>query len=249
MAFSVRPDMLGVALVTGGVFLVLAGLAADPPRTGMVAAAYVAFALALCIKQHYVVCPLVCTVLLVTAWRRGRIGRRALERSVLAGLVIVLCVYAAEELATGGRMTQSVFRAAAHTSRVHPGDWIRTAVVMLAICGQSSALTALLIAAGLAGIAPRRSLGLLILTGTATGLIGLIAMRSCVDFMELGHPRWELLLTVFNVLVGIAVVLPVCFVVAGDVMLPGLLDRVLLVAIAGECAWWWRWVAPAPAPG
>ena len=75
------------------------------------------FGLAICVKQHFLVGPLVSTCLLLVAGRRGQ---RLAVAVLLTGLTIVVVVYGTEELATGGRMSQSVFVAAANAARVHP---------------------------------------------------------------------------------------------------------------------------------
>jgi hypothetical protein len=232
MAFTVRPDMLGVALQTTGVFLVCRALT-DPARPG-IAGAFAVFALALCLKQHYVVSPLVCALVLVAAWRRGRIGLKELERAALTGIVIVVVAYAAEELATGGRMSQAVFRAAAQAARVHPGDFVRAVIVGFAVAGQSSGIVAVLIAAGLAGLDPARRPGTRVVLIAGIALLACIAVRSCRDFSEHSLKTWELHFTSFTVAASIAVVLPACFVLARRLLLPDPIDRVLLIALTAE---------------
>jgi hypothetical protein len=224
--------MLGVALQTIGVFLVLRALT-DPARPGLTAA-FASFAVALCLKQQYVVCPAVCAIVLIAAWRRGQIGLKSLERAALTGIVIVVIAYAGEELATGGRMSQAVFRAAAQVGRIHPGDFIRAGIVGFAVAGQGSGMVTVLIAAGLAGFDARRGLGLGVLVVVGTALVGCAAVRASLDFWVHGVQNWEFLFTTFTVTLNIAVALPACFAVARRTLLPERVDQVLLIAITAE---------------
>ena len=124
--FAVRPDMLGVALQTIGVLLVLSVLRSERPRGTTLSAAFASFGLAICVKQHFIVGPLVSTCLLLAAWRRGQVAFRSIVRGLLTGVTLVLVVYGTEELATEGRMSQAVFLAAANAARVHPAEWFHT---------------------------------------------------------------------------------------------------------------------------
>ena len=134
MPFTVRPDMLGVAFQTTGVFLLLKAIESERPAGRAIVLAFAAFGLAICVKQHFVGGPIGGTFLLLWAWRRGRVSLRAVLLGMLLAFVIVAIFFAAEEVATEGRMSQAVFVAAAATARTHPGDWGRAAIVVSAIC-------------------------------------------------------------------------------------------------------------------
>ena len=152
MPYTVRPDMLGVALQTTGVLLVLSVLRSDRPSGNSLAAAFAAFGLAVCVKQHYVVAAAISTPLLLSAWLRGRLPFNLIARGLLTGLTIALVVYGTEELATGGKMSLAVFQAAASVSAVHPGDWMRGYIVNFAIIGKTSGLVALMAAVSMAAL-------------------------------------------------------------------------------------------------
>ncbi len=115
--------MLGVALQTTGVLLVLSVLRSDRARKPSLVAAFTLFGLAVCVKQHMVAGALVSTCLLLAAWRRGEVALRSIERGLLTAVAIVLVVYGTEELASGGRMSQALVVAAANAARVHPVGW------------------------------------------------------------------------------------------------------------------------------
>jgi hypothetical protein len=100
MPFTVRPDMLGIALQTTGVLLVLSVLRAPKRRLAALPAAYTAFALAACTKQHFIVGPIVSTFLLLAACMRGRLSLRLVFLGLSSGLLVLLLVYGAEELAS-----------------------------------------------------------------------------------------------------------------------------------------------------
>jgi hypothetical protein len=88
------------------------------PSAARLNAAYAAFALAFSCKQHNVVVPAVSSVLLIaSALRRGS-GLKAIVIAHLVGLVTALAYLGAEEIVTGGGMSQCVF--------VLPGGPFRT---------------------------------------------------------------------------------------------------------------------------
>ncbi len=234
MPYSVRPDMLGVALQTTGVFLVLRRLQSGDSNDGGLSAAFAAFGLAACIKQHFVVAPLISTALLLVAWRRGRVPLQSVGRGLLVAIAIVLVVYGAEELATSGRMAQSVFLAVAGTSRVHPADWMRVWIVVSAIAGRSKGLIALLAAASLAQVAARRGLGwrLLVLVGAAPIL--LIVTQSMLETTWMGAQG--AILSFLSVWVCLGIVILACALREHRTLLGGRLDSFLWLFLAGELA-------------
>ena len=142
MPYSVRPDMLGVALQSTGVLLVLSTWQVPRSAGALLPTAFAAFGLAACVKQQFVAAPAISTLLMVSASVAGRLPFKFVGRALATGLAIVLLVYGIEELATGGRMSQAVFQAAAATSGVHPGSWSRSFVVSFTILGQNSGLLA-----------------------------------------------------------------------------------------------------------
>ncbi len=176
MPYSVRPDLLGIAFQTAGVLFVLVGLGEDRRRRGRLLAAFAAFALAFCTKQHFVVAAAISVGLLLSAWRRGGVPFKLIERGLLVALAIVAAVYGTEELMTGGRMSRAVFLAAGSVGRVHPGSWYRAEIVAIAAVAKSAGLLTLLAAAGLAAawVCPGRSPGALGAAGAS--LVGLVVV-------------------------------------------------------------------------
>ena len=99
------------------------------------------------------------------------VSQKPLVRGLSVAIAIVATVYCAEELVSGGRMSQAVFGAAANVSRVHPGGWLHVATVFAAVVGNSVGLIALLGAAALAGLDVRSTAASSFLRITAAGLV------------------------------------------------------------------------------
>jgi hypothetical protein len=256
--FTVRPDLLGVAFQTVGVGLVLSVLRSDAPKGWMLPAGYAVFGLAVCVKQHLIIGPLVSTALALLAWRRGRLPLKLIERSVLTGLAVPLTFYGIEELATGSRMSQAVFHAAAAASRVHGGGWFRAYLLMFTITGRNSGIAMLVIAAGVAGLANRSGWVWKGLAIAGTSLIGVFLARSVWDLagerlLEVVHGwvgpslapgvweewlgaegGWERVLAFFTIAGTMFIVLPACVVLARPVLARRSLDRGLLLYLACE---------------
>ncbi len=173
--FSVRPDMLGVALQTCGVLLVLSYVQNPGAGRSKLSWAFALFGLAICTKQHFVTGAAISLCMLTTGWRHGRVSTKPLVRGLSVGIAIVATIYCAEELVSRGRMSQAVFRAAANVSRVHPGGWLHVATVLAAVVGNSAGLIALLGAAALAAQGARSTAGSYLLHITATGLVIVLA--------------------------------------------------------------------------
>jgi hypothetical protein len=150
MPYAVRPDMLGIALQTAGVLLVLRVLAEDRRRGTLLLVASSAFALAVCTKQHDVAAAAISVSLLLSAWRGSRVPSKLIERGLLLAIALVVVGYGTEELMTGGRMSRAVFLAARSVGGIHPGSWYRAGIVFLATVAKSVGLLTLLAAAGLA---------------------------------------------------------------------------------------------------
>jgi hypothetical protein len=111
LAVMLRPDTLGVGLQTLGLWFVLGALEPESrrPPAGRLVIAFIAFALAFCVKQQNVaVAALSGVVAIRAAWQR-RLSWPALGLAAAAGLCSGLAIVAAENLVTGGRMWQTVF--------------------------------------------------------------------------------------------------------------------------------------------
>jgi hypothetical protein len=236
MPYAVRPDMLGVALQTTGVFLVLSVLRSERPRGTSLATAFAAFGLAACVKQHYVAAPAISTIFLVSAVLRGRLSFKLVACGLLTGLTIVLVVYGTEDLATGGRMSQAVFRAAAAATRVHHADSGRAAIVFVAILGKSSGLIAIMVAAGLANVGARAGTGRAALVVVGTVLTGLITASSLLNLLGIVVTELDLLLNVGSLAIGVLLVVPACYLLTPRNHWGGGLHRVLWIYVAAELA-------------
>jgi hypothetical protein len=236
MPYAVRPDMLGVALQTTGVFLVLSVLRSERPRGTGLATAFAAFGLAACVKQHYVAAPAISTVFLISAVLRGRLSFKVVACGLLTGLTIVLVVYGTEDLATGGMMSQAVFRAAAAATRVHHADSARAAIVFVAMLGKSSGLIAVLVAAGLANVGAHAGTGRAALVVVGTVQTVLIAASSLLSFLGIVVTGWDLLLSIVNTAIGVLLVVPACYLLTPRNHWGVGLHRVLWIYVAAELA-------------
>jgi hypothetical protein len=236
MPYTVRPDMLGVALQTTGVFLVLSVLCSERPTGISLAAAFAAFGLAVCVKQHYVPAAAISTFFLFSAWLRGRLPFNLIARGLLTGLTIPLVVYGTEELATEGRMSRAVFQAAASVSAVHPGDWMRGVIVIFAIMGKNSGLIVVMAAAGLAAIGSARGIGRRALVLSGTVLTGAIAARTFAVPFEQSVSKWEIALAVTMLTAIVVIVIPACYLLSPQPLTGSRVDRALWIYLAAELA-------------
>jgi hypothetical protein len=173
--FSIRPDMLGVALQTTGVLLVLSCLQNPGAGRSKLLWAFALFGLAICTKQHFVTGALISLGVLMAGWRQGRVSLKPLARGLTLAIAIVATDYCAEELVSGGRMAQAVFIAAANVSRVHPGGWLHVATVFAAVVGNSVGLIALLGAAVLAALDAPSTAASSLRRNAAAGLVVVLA--------------------------------------------------------------------------
>jgi hypothetical protein len=240
MPYCIRPDMLGVALQTTGVFLVLSVLRSERPSRTSTVAAFAAFGLALCVKQQYVVVPALSTIFLIKESLSGRISFDLVARGLLTGLAVVLVVYGTEELASAGRMSQAVFRAASNVRVVHPGSGEYASIVVVAIIGRSSGLIAMLMAVGLTAAGARDGIGPRALVVAGSLMTGLIAAHSLAQLVPTDVIKWNALFGLFGfvmMLASLVLVIPTCFLLARRTLLAVRLDRVLWVYLAAELAW------------
>ncbi len=152
LPFTVRPDMVGLALQSWGVVWVLAALEKPATASRRLVWAYSAFGLAFCVKQHLVAVGAVSTLLLMLAWRRGQLRSDRIVRGLVVAGVLASVVYGLEWVVTGGRIWDAVFVAARGVGRVHPGDWLHVGTVVAAVVGKSAGIVGLLSAAVLAAI-------------------------------------------------------------------------------------------------
>jgi len=197
-------------------------------------AAFGSFGLAICVKQHFMVGPLYSTCLLLAAWRRGRVAFRSIVRGLLTASTLVLVVYGTEELATGGRMSQAVFLAAANAARVHPADWFHALIVLIAITGRSSALIALLVASCLSMVSVDASLGRRAFVAAGTLLVGLIFVLVILQVVV--RTTWQGVSLLYADFAAMLIVLPICAFLEPRSLARGRLDGALWVYLAAELA-------------
>ena len=196
-------------------------------------AAAACFAVAVCIKQQYLVAPLVSVALMAIARARGRLGIAAIVRFVSIASVPTLFYYGAEEWVTGGWMSKSVLIAARNVSRVHPADWQFAGNLLLAIVWKCVGPILLLAAAGLAMVSARPGSARRALVFVGTGVIGVVVVLTALQSFTVRIGISAML--VGGLLVVIAVIIPAC--VAFDKSLVGdWLDRGLWVYFAAELA-------------
>jgi hypothetical protein len=232
--FVVRPDMLGVTLQTTGVLLVLSVLLSERPRKTTLIAAFASFGLAICVKQHFLAGPLVSTCLLAAAWRRKEVALRSIERGLLTAFTLAFVVYATEELASGGRMSQAVFLAAANAAKVHPVDWSVTLNVLIAIIGQSSGLIGLLMASCLTLVPVGARLGRRAFVAAGTILVGPIFALAILPFVV--ATAWPVVYLFHAVFAAVLIILPACAFLEPRSLVRGRLDRALWFYLAAELA-------------
>jgi Dolichyl-phosphate-mannose-protein mannosyltransferase len=234
MPFTVRPDMLGVAFQTTGVFLLLKAIQSERPAGSAITLAFVAFGLAVCVKQHFVGGPIAGTFVLLSAWRRRRVSFRALALGMLSGFAVATVLLAAEEAATLGRMSQAIFAAASATVRIHPADWIRTAIVVTAIVLGSRGLIALLATAGLAQVVSSRAGGRRHIAKAGLVLVGFTVIMPLVQTL---HPITDgNVLATGAVYLCLLLVIPACALLERSTLFSSRLDAHLCLFIAAEAA-------------
>jgi hypothetical protein len=234
MPYSVRPDMLGIALQTTGILLVLSTREFARPAAWLLPTAFAAFGLAACVKQQFVAAATISALILLAACLKGRLPFNFVVRGLTTGLAIVLLVYGLEELATGGRMSQAAFQAAVATSRIHPGNWTRTFIVSFTVFGKNSGLLALLVAAGLAGIRERQTIARRALKVVGLFLIVMIAMRSAPLSFGGKLKYWDAVVPTVNVAIAVFFIIPACFLLSKKTVAAGRVDTVFLVYLAAE---------------
>jgi hypothetical protein len=208
LPFEVRPDMLGIGLQTTGILLVLGALVSEPIGESKLVAAFAGFALAACIKQQFVMAPLVSVLLLLGAWARGRLGLMPIARCVVVTLAIVLLYYGAEQWLTGGRMSRSVFLAAGSVRRVHPSTWSAAGSFLLVLMWKCVGVILLLAAAGLSLVAVQPGLGRKMLFALGTLLVVLVVVSTGFQLVSVNMRVGELI--VLGLILVIVLVIPAC---------------------------------------
>jgi hypothetical protein len=233
LPFEVRPDLLGVGLQTTGVLLVLVALAEHEPDERRLMAAFGCFAASACIKQQFVVAPAISAALLLAAWMHCRIGLKEIARPIFAALAIVLVYYGLEEWGTGGRMSLSVFAAAASAARIHPADWSFATNIFLALIWKCVGMLLLAAAAMVAAIGSGPGKGRRFCAAAIGCLVAAITALTVLQLFVV--TMWLSTLIVAGVIVTMSCLIPV-YLIQPRSPLPGKVDRALWIYCAGELA-------------
>ena len=231
--FAVRPDMMGIGVQTTGILLVLSALSNAPIREAKLTAGFVCFALAECVKQHYVAAPLVSVFLMTGAWARGRLSLGSIVRCVSIALAIVIAYYGIEEWITAGRMSRSILVAAGSVGNVHPSNWFASRDLLLVLLSKCVGLILLTAAAGLALVSARPRPARLALVVASTALIGAVVALAILQLLMVR--QWISVLLLLGLLSNIAVIIPACALLENS-LVGGRLDGALWAYWAGELA-------------
>ncbi len=233
LPLEVRPDVLGIGLQTTGILLAVSAIHVSRVSLRSQAAAFACFGVAMCVKQHFVMAPLISFLLLVRAWARGQIAFVSMASCGLIALTIVLFYYGTEEWITEGRMSRSIVFAAGNAESVHPSTWFSALRLLLVLSWKCVGLILLLGAAGLAVVSTRQTIVRRAFVAGATILIGLIVALTVCQLVIVKVSFAALL--ILGLLAMMAVVMPVCVLFERS-QIVGPVDAALWVYLLGEIA-------------
>jgi hypothetical protein len=182
LEFEVRPDFFGLAFQMVGILLVCRALLAHSPRTATILVAFVAFGMAISIKQLYMIAPAVSAGLLWISWHDRPRKRIWIIVAIAVSVFLPMSVYCLEELLTGGRMSRAVFVAARATVRVHPADWMRSYMIMLSVVWKSIGWLTVWMASLLGAIAAGMGAGRRAVTVLGTLIVGWVVFLAFIQF-------------------------------------------------------------------
>jgi hypothetical protein len=231
---AVRPDMAGVALQSLGVLLVLQALEAEKnPNPGWrLLGAAAAFALSVCVKQHFVMPATISMGLLILGCARGRVLCQAIGRGLLVAAAIVTVVYGLEGLVTGGRIWQAAFLAPGAVGRVHPADWDHVGITWVGIIHMTAGLILLLVAAGLTAVMAQPGIGRKVVAILGTGLVAFILVL--LALRRVGPSPSVAAWAVVATSAALAVLIPLCAALCRSTFLGGRVDARFGLYLAGE---------------
>jgi hypothetical protein len=178
---EVRPDMLGVAIQTWGVVLLLGALQAERPSARKILIAFACFGAAACVKQQLAVTPGVSFFLLSSACRAKRVRFGTLIGAMVFDASVLFAYYGFEIEITHGRVAEAVYRAAQACSLVHPATWESARDSMLVLCWKCVGLILLLAASALAGIPAQAGRMRRFFAWLGTALIALVTVLTVVQ--------------------------------------------------------------------
>jgi hypothetical protein len=234
MPVTVRADMLGIALQTMGISWLLAALAEAKPKVRSVVAAYVAFGLAACVKQHLIVVSILGTVILLASWLRGRVDRKVVERAIPAGILVLVLVYGADELLTRGQTWSAVVDAASHVGQSRKGGMANVSVVFVGgLARLAVGLIPALAATAVAYVGQKGGLFRRLLVAVMSLWMVFYVFVAAVDSGHLSTHAVVILVT-SNVILH-PLLFCVCWLVERRRMLSGL-DAIYVMFVVGELA-------------
>ncbi len=232
--FAVRPDMLGVALQTAGVLLVLSAMGGGNGTVRRVVWGYAMFGLAACVKQHLVVGAIVSTILLLACTRGGSVRLGSIVRGLSVCMGIVALEYGVEWLVTGGRIWEAAFVTASAVGRVHPGGSAHLIIGLLGLMDRGIGLIVLLPAVGLIAAGSQPGVGRKVLLAAGLGLIVpiivLLGLHTVSGSVELG------VAIAFAACILAGVVGPICAMIERSAFLGNRFDFYLWIYLAAELA-------------
>jgi hypothetical protein len=229
---EVRPDLAGIGLQTIGVLVLLKERILARPRARKLFVAFLCFALAACIKQHFVAVAAVSACLLFLDCRRGRLSLRALAGILLPALGIVAAYYAVEDWLTSGYMSRSVFAAAARAASVHPATWFAALNILLGVVWKSVGLILLAAAAGLQAVSARPGLRSKTFVAAATVMVSAVALLAIVQLFAVR--MWLSTTIVLGLVVILTSIIPAAGLASRRRAAGPSLGAVLLAFLAAE---------------
>jgi hypothetical protein len=233
--FTVRPDMLGIALQSAGLLLVLPALTGEQGTGRRIIGGYAAFGLAICVKQHLVAEAAVCTGLLVANRRRrgSAVPLATIGRGLAAAGMIVSAIYGAEWIITDSHLWDAAFVAAGEVSRLYPGGRDHASLILYGFVGRSSGFLILMPLIGLTivGYSGGSFRRILIIAGI--GLLGV----SIVNLALTAYYRHDLEIAGFLVVISLsAPIFLACAISGRSILLGDRIDGILWICLAAEFA-------------
>ena len=224
LAFEVRPDMFGSALVFLGLSLGLEGGVRGSTGRSRVEVGFAILGLAVCVKQQNLV------VVVAAATGLAVIGREFRRRAAVGlatAIGLVALILGVEEWLSGGLMSRSIVVAAASVGRVHPATWWMSVNLLLAMVWKN--VGPILITTALAlGVSRARDR----MVGRFAG--GLVIVLSVLAWLQMGSASTARGGLLALGLVGLLVLLPILSRRDGVCSRAGVLDRVVMGLLVVE---------------
>ena len=231
---EVRPDMLGVAIQTWGVVLLVGALQAERPNARKILIAFACFGAAACVKQQLAVTPGVSFYLLSSACRAKRVRFASLVGALVCDASVLFIYYGFELGITHGRVAEAVSRAAGACSLVHPSTWGSARDSMLVLCWKCVGLILLLASSALAVIPVQAGRMRRLFAWVGTGLIGLVTVLTVVQIFMVTPSISGLI--VLGLVVTMVCFMPIGVAALGRTWRAGGIDVAYLLYFAGELA-------------